>query len=195
MRNIRYLLLATAFLTFAGCAERRNIGNSGYSVVHPESWNPDGHPGIFLYYKRKEIWFNVVCSEEGYHDGILVFSGDVPGSLFEGEIPGKNEITDFSRSMQLFAVHGAEPPVIISERLFNHSLETNLPFTVQNIKSAPNGLSIKFLYEPNENQNRIETNLNVSWQEIESWLHEAEKSSPVKKSRLGSYRLLTMKQP
>jgi len=189
------LLLAVAILTFAGCSERQPVGNSGYTVVHPQSWNPDGHPGIFLYYQGTKIWFNVFCSEQGYHDGILVFGGDIPGSLFKGELPGRQESADFGRSPQLFAVRGAEPPVIISERLFNHSLETNLPFTVQDIKSGSNGLSIKFLYEPGENQNHIETNLDVSWDEIQNWLQEGETSAPVKTSRLGRYRLLPMKQP
>jgi hypothetical protein len=197
MRKITtYLLLTVAILTFTGCGgDRRNIGNSGYAVVHPESWNPDGHPGIFLYYKRTQIWFNVFCSEQGYHDGTLVFAGDIPGSLFGNETPGENEITDFSRSEQLFVVRGTEPPVIISERLFNRSLKTSLPFTVQSIDSATNGLSVKFLFYPNENSNKIETNLFVSWQEVQSWLHEAETSAPVKTSRLGSYRFLPMKQP
>lgn len=190
-----YLLLVVAIMTSVGCSERQPVGDSGYVVVHPQSWNPDGHPGIFLYYRGTKIWFNVFCSEQGYRDGILVFGGDLPGSLFNGEPPGSQESADFSRSPQLFAIRGAEPPVIISERLFNHSLETNLPFTVQDIQSGSNGLSIKFQYEPKENQSDIETNLFVSWQEIRGWLHEAETSVPVKTSRLGSYRLLPMKQP
>ena len=196
MRNLSAgLLLTIAIVLFAGCGERQQIGNSGYAIVHPQSWNPDGHPGIYLYYKSVRIWFNAFSSEQNFHDGILVFGGDVPGSLFGGKIPESQENADLIRSPQLFAIRRSGPPVMISERLFNKSLENNLPFTVQGIKPSTNGLSIQFSFEPKENQNSITTNLNVSWPQITTWLDEAEKSTSVKKSRLGSYRFLPMKQP
>jgi len=191
-------LFGVAVLTLVGCSKRQPIGSSGYAIVHPQSGNPDGHPGIYLYYKDKQIWFNAFTSENNYHDGILVFGGDIPESLFRSdrrEVSIDQESADLMRSPQLFAIHGAGPPVIISERLFNRSLETNLPFTVQGIKTSSNGLSIQFSFEPKENQNSISTNLSVSWPQIAAWLDEAGTSTSVKKSRLGSYRFLPMKQP
>ena len=179
----------------AGCSERQPIGNTGYTMVHPQSWNPDGHPGFYLYYKSKPIWVNAFSSEQNYHDGILVFGGDIPGSLFGGEVPDAHESTDLLRSPQLFAIRETGPPVVISERLFNKSLETSLPFTVQGIKPSSNGLTIQFSFQSQENQNSVTTNLDVSWQEIKTWLNEADISTTVKKCRLGSYRFLPMKQP
>jgi hypothetical protein len=188
MRKARsYLCIGIALALFAGCSERRTISNSDYSVVHPQSWNPDGHPGIYLYYKNKPLWFNVYCPNGSFHDGMLVFEGDVPESLFEDVRIGNES----SASFQVFAIRGSGPPVILSERVLNRSLK-GFPFNVKGLSSATNGLDINFRF----NDSAIPpTNVVVLWSEIKAWLDEAEATAPIKNSRMGKYRYLPLKQP
>jgi hypothetical protein len=49
-----WLLLAAAVFLLAGCGHRQNIGGD-FELRQASSWNPDGHPGIFLYYQGKEV--------------------------------------------------------------------------------------------------------------------------------------------
>lgn len=189
-RAHNFFCLGALIALVGGCSERQQVANSPYSVVRPESWNPDGHPGIFLYYKGKSLWFNVYCPDYGYQDGILVFEGDLPDSLFNGQAPG-NESRDSSRSFQIFAIRGAGPPVIISERIARIPLR-DFEFTVREFSAVPNGFEVTFESLGTEKKSSKKA---VSWVEIKAWLEEAERKTPIKKSLMGEYRYLPLQTP
>jgi hypothetical protein len=129
------------------------------------------------------VWPSVLVSlNQSYRDGYFTFLAAVPdetGSNYSYEI-----------TPQLFAIRGASPPVLISQRLFNRSLTdwTNA-YTVENITPAPDGFIVEFEYQ----DANVQTNLDLSWLQIQSWVQEAETSAPVRITSLGSYRILPMK--
>src|SRR4051812_40744932 len=117
MRNrLHYLVLAVALVTFIGCSRKERVG-SGYVLVTPRSWNPDGHPGTTLHRGWHVIWGNVYtgyfypASPSNFtRDGMMVFVGPPPVDDNWYSYP------------QLFAVRGDGPPVVLSERLLHQRL-------------------------------------------------------------------------
>lgn len=178
-------LLTLACITFMGCDKRVSVGGD-YQIIQPQTYLIDsGRPACPLYYKGKSVWPSVLVSlDQSYHDGYFVFLAAVPDET------GTNN--DYGITPQLYAIRAAGPPVIISQRLFNRSL-TNWAdlYTVENITSVPNGFSVEFEYHDAE----IQTNLEVTWPQIQSWVQEAETSAPVRVTPLGSYRILPMQRP
>lgn len=178
-------LLTLACATLVGCNKRVSVGPD-YELVQPQTYLIDsGSPACALYYRGKSVWPSVLVSlDQSYHAGLFVFLAAVPD--------GTGTNNDYSITPQLFAIRGAGPPVIISERLFNRSL-TNWAeaYTVENISPESNGFRVEFEYHDAD----IQTNLDVSWPEIQSWVQEAETLAPVRVTPLGSYRLLPMKRP
>ena len=178
------LLLLLAVLTLAGCSRRERVSND-YTLVTPESWNPDGHPGTALHYKGKQVWPNVyIGSSNSYHDGVFVFSAPVPTS--DGQYSN-------SVSPQLFAIRGAGPPVIVSQRIIEDALEPNGHYRLWGVTPTESGVRVEFEYWP-DHDNKARTNRDVSWPDIQTWVKEAEASTPVTTTPLGTYRLLPPKR-
>ena len=183
-RTIFHFLLAIGLITLTGCAKRERVGPD-YVLLTPETLNPDGHPGTSLYYKGKEVWPNVyVGSGYVYHAGIFVFSSPVPDS-----VPNQDGIYiyDDCISPQLFAVRGAGPPVILSERITADTLDSTNSYRLWQLTSIENGIRVEFEYNTEHQTNMTR---DVSWTDIQSWVQEAEVSAPKVVSHLGIYRVL-----
>ncbi|HEY1661726.1 MAG TPA: hypothetical protein VGI03_04850 [Verrucomicrobiae bacterium] len=176
------LMLALACALAAGCDKRVSVGGD-YKLVQPRTYLIDsGSPACALYYQGKSVWPSVlVSSDQSYHDGFFIFLAAVPD--YSGDY------NDYSITPQLFAIKGAGPPVILSERLFNlHMIDWDQPYNVENITPKSNGFSVEFAYDAGDTQ----TNLDITWPEIQGWVQEAETSAPVRVTSLGNYRTLLM---
>ena len=182
--TMRHLLLAAVILSLTGCDHRHSIGG-GFELRQSESWNPDGHPGTFLYYNGKEVWHQVAWGypdppEKFCHDGIFVFESPVP------DTDGRN---NYGISPQLYATRASGPPVLISQRIIGQPLRGRRIYSVENSSVTENGVRVEFEYWVDENHEVMKTN-DVSWSDVANWVQEAEHSSPELSTPLGSYRLL-----
>jgi hypothetical protein len=151
--TIQHALLAAAIVTLAGCGHRQSIGG-GFELRGSESWNPDGHPGTFLYYEGKEVWHQIAWGypdppEKFCHDGIFVFLSPVP------DADGRN---DYANSPQLYAIRGSGPPVLISQRIFGRPFKGSRNFTVENSSVTANGIRVEFDYWPDESHEVVPNN-------------------------------------
>ena len=192
MRLGTLLLLTTiALVALIGCSRREQV-SSDFVLVTPKSWNPDGHPGTALHYKGAVVWPNVYTgSGKTYHDGIFVFSAPVPdGSTNSDGIP----MYDYSISPQLFAIRGAGPPIIISERILADTLDSQKRYRLWQVTPTESGLRTEFEYWPDKDH-QARTIRDVPWADIRSWVQEAESSVPKKVTPLGTYRVLPLKRP
>ncbi len=181
-----YFLFATALVTLIGCSQHERVG-SDYVLVTPQSWSPDGHPGTALYYRGKSVWPNVYTgSGKAYHDGIFVFSAPVPDVLPNSD---GRPMYDYAISPQLFAIRGAGPPVIISERIFNDTLNSQKSYRLMQVTLAESGVRAEFEYQPDK------TIRDVPWADIAKWVQEAESLAPKKTTPLGTFRVLPPKRP
>ena len=184
MRTKISILIVTSLCgVLIGCNKRASVGGD-YELVQPGTYLIDsGSPACALYYRGRSVWPSVLVSlNQSYRDGYFTFLAAVPdetGSNYSYEI-----------TPQLFAIRGAGPPVLISQRLFNRSL-TNWTdaYTVENITPASDGFIVEFEYQGAD----VQTNLDLSWLQIQTWVREAETSAPVRITSLGSYRILPMK--
>ena len=189
---MRYVMLffsmAAVLLILAACDHRQAIGGGFELRQSSSNWNPDGHPGVFLYYEGKEVWHQIAwgnpyAPEEFCHDGIFVF---------ESPVPNADGFNNYGISPQLYAIRAAGPPVLISQRIMGLPLMGDRTYSVENTAVTGNGVSVEFDYFPDENHEAMKTN-EVSWAEIASWVQEAEQSLPETKTPLGNYRLLALK--
>jgi hypothetical protein len=186
-----YLLIAIAPVTLIGCSRREQVG-AGYVLVTPEAWNPDGHPGTALHYRGKAVWPNVYTgSGKFYHDGVFVFSAPVPGGFSNSDgIP----MYDYSISPQLFAIRGAGPPVIISERIVADALDREKGCHLWQVTPADNGIRAEF--EPCTGaDHKAHIIRDVLWADIQSWAQEAEASGTNRVTPLGTFRVLPLRRP
>jgi hypothetical protein len=158
--------------------------SSDYVLVTPESWNPDGHPGTALRYKGREVWRNVYSgSSNSYRDGVFVFSAPVPTS--DGQY-------NSSVSPQLFAIRGAGPPVMVSQRITEDALNSERRYRLWQVTPSETGIRVEFEYWA-DREHQVRTNREVSWSDIQNWVKEAEASAPATATPLGTYRLLPIK--
>ena len=189
-QTIFHLLLAIGLVTLTGCGKRERV-DSNYVLFTPESL-PDGHPGTALHYKGKEVWPNVYAGAgKAYHDGIFVFSAPVPGGFTNSDgIP----MYDYSISPQLFAIRGAGPPVIISERIPADTLDSQKRYRLWQVTPTESGVRAEFEYWPDKDH-EARVIRDVPWANIQSWVQEAESSASKKATPLGTYRVLPPKWP
>lgn len=180
-RRQQRVSLLLLLLVLGGCGEKERLGPD-YVLVTPESWNPDGHPGTALHYKGRVFWPNVYHTPAGwsFREGIFVFSSPVPG---------RDGGYDYGISPQLFAVMGAGPPVIISERIVPDALGADSNYQLWEVRPTETGVRAEFTYWP-DHHHQARLIRDVSWADIRSWLREAEVSAPDKTSALGTYRIL-----
>lgn len=186
LRNITTL----AIFALAGCAQRERIGGD-LTLVTPNSWNPDGHPGTSLHYQGREAWPNVyVGSGKAYHEGIFVFSAPVP----EPRMGTDGTVRyDYSTSPQLFAIRGAGPPVILSQRVLSDTLKSRKIYHLWQLMPTESGVQAEFEYWPDQDHEARMTH-RVAWTDIQNWVQEAESSAPIQATPLGTYRLLSPKR-
>ncbi len=182
--TIQHILLAAAIVTIAGCGHRQSIGG-GFELGASESWNPDGHPGTFLYYEGREVWHQIAWGnpdppEKFCHNGIFVFLSPVP------DPDGRN---DYANSPQLFAIRASGPPVLISPRIIGQPFKGGKYYTVENDSATTNGVKVEFEFVPDESQ-EVKNTIEVSWSDIERWVQEAGHSATEVKTPLGTYRIL-----
>jgi hypothetical protein len=182
------MLVATPFF-FAACDHRQPIGG-GFELKQSTTWNPDGHPGIFLYYQGKEAWHQISW---GYPYSPKDFChGDI--FVFESPVPEADGYNNYGISPQLYAIRASGPPVLISQRIMGMPLKGDRLYTVENTVVTRNGVGVIFDYISEDDQEAMRTN-EVSWVEIAGWVREAEGSAAEVRTPLGNYRLLTTKPP
>jgi hypothetical protein len=181
---------ALVCLILAGCDKRARI-NADYEFVQPQSYSIEpGSPACALYYKGKKVWRSVLMGDDKTcRDGIFVFMSTVPDS--EGEC---------NVYPQLFAIRGAGPPVILSERILNQPFKAGnrhvagSTYDVDFITPIATGIRVVFNVGVTKNGEDVMTTNDVSWPDIESWTREAETSAPLQIAPLGNYRVLPMQQ-
>jgi hypothetical protein len=191
--QIHLFSLAVAALALCGCAAEKTQDrvSDDYVLVKPVPMNPDHHPGWGLDYRGKEVWPNVyVGSVKIYHDGIFVFSAPVPGS-----VPNSDGIYtyDYLISPQLFAIQGAGPPVILSQRIIADTLDSKKRYRLRQMTPAESGVRVEFEYS-SDTEHQAHMARDVSWTDIQRWLQEADVYAPQGVSHLGVYRVLPIKR-
>jgi hypothetical protein len=188
---IQIIAFAVGSSVLAGCSEREHIGD-GYVIVTPPAMGPDHHPGTSLHRKGKVVWGNVYIghfsphhTSKFFHDGMFVFVGPLPRDA------------DWWTYSQLFAVRGADTPVVLSERLLGQRLAVSSDvrqmstFAVRRITPAETGVRVEFEYRTDSNTKATKTN-DLAWAEIKGLLDEAETSARIVHHRLGDYRVLPL---
>lgn len=176
-------------IVLAGCSEREHVGG-GYVLVTPPTMGPDHHPGTSLRYKGQTVWEHVFGfypdpATKFYHDGMFVFIANVPD----------NDNDDWWTRPQLFAVRGAGPPVVLSERLFKQPLVVSSvsgvgsTYSVRYLSTTGNGVRFVFAYWPDSDHETTTTN-QLSWLNIKQMLDEAGTSARLVRHKLGDYRVL-----
>jgi hypothetical protein len=181
---------ASACIALTGCDKRARI-NADYEFVQPQSYSIEpGSPACALYYKGKIVWRSVLMGDgKTCRDGIFVFMSTVPDS--EGEC---------NVYPQLFAIRGAGPPVILSERILNQPFKAGnrhvagSTYDVDFITPIATGIRVVFNVGVTKNGEDVMTTNDVSWPDIESWTQEAETSAPLQIAPLGNYRVLPIQQ-
>jgi len=187
LRAIQFLVALTACLLLQSCSEREPVGG-GYTLVTPESWGLHHHPGTALRYRGREIWphvfgFHPDAASRFYHEGIFVFIANVPAN------------TDWWYYPQLFAVRGAGPPVVLSERLFKQPLMISTmsgagsKYSVRHLAATDSGVRFAMVDWPDHNQEVTTTN-ELSWSGIKQMLDEADKSARLVEHSIANYRVL-----
>ncbi|MHA3774883.1 hypothetical protein ACXR0O_25465 [Verrucomicrobiota bacterium sgz303538] len=172
------------------CSKKHVVGD-GYSLVTPESLNPDSHPGTTLRRNGKIVWGNVYIGyfhnqtpPHFFHNGVFVFVGPLPIENSPSSGP------------QLFAVRGDGPPVFLTERLHGQRLiipkrltdESNR-FEVTSIASIDGGIQAEIEYWKNHNTKARRT-IHVTWAAIETLLDEATTSGELMHAQFDSYYAL-----
>jgi hypothetical protein len=89
----------------------------------------------------------------------------------------------------LFAIRGAGPPVIVSQRIIGDALDSNGRYRLYEVTPTESGVRVEFQYWP-DHEHEARTNRDASWPDIQRWVKEAEVSTPVTTTPLGTYRLL-----
>ncbi len=189
-RAVHYLAIAAACIVTAGCSEREQVGD-GYSLVTPATLGPDHHPGTALRYRGRTVWAHVFGfypdpATRFYHDGMFVFIANVPGT------------TDWWIEPQLFAVRGAGPPVVLSERLFGQPLVVSSisgvgsTYSVRHLSATDDGVRFVFAYWPDHNHEATTTN-ELSWSSIKQMLDEAPASARLVRHQMGDYYVLPVR--
>ena len=123
-----------------------------------------------------------------YRDGIFVFIANVPGD------------GDWWLWPQLFAVRGAGPPVLLSERVFNQPLVVSdlsnvmSTYSVRNLAATERGVGFVIAYWPDHNHEATTTN-ELSWARIGQLLDEAVTSARLMRHPMGDYRVLPLLGP
>ncbi len=175
----RICLLLCLFLLPA-CDHRVQIGPD-YTLVTPES-SDIHHPGRVLLYRGQPVWPRVVAgSEKSFQNGVFVFASLVPAD--SGNY-------DFGDSLQLLAIRGQGPPVLISERIYGQPMDPT--WQVRQFDAEPGGITVRFV------SGRGSTNVTqvarlATWVDIERWLLEAQGASVEKVTPVATYRLLQFK--
>lgn len=198
VRRILSLGLLSALCLCAGCDRRRPVGG-GFELRQAQNWNPDGHPGVRLYFRGRQVWRSVTWGDGGpaknVHGDIFVFEAMV--SFEDNSLPlelgGTNAPVSKSPGTygsQLFAVKGAGPPVLISPRIFSENGGGRGDYEVVRSGATDSMITVVFRYWVDENHDSERTN-SVPWQSISKWLAEAEKTGKLQKSPEGDYRVLT----
>jgi len=173
-----YILLAMGACLTAGCGDRVPIGSSQYVLFSPATL-PDGHPGTVLRYKGKDVWPSVHSGyfhdspAEFYRDGMLVFVGSVPTRK------------DLNYDAQLFAIRGAGPPVLISQRAVHLPLTNS--YYIEHVAPVGEGFRVETKFWKPSGDKVTNT---ISWIEIAGWLKEAESVPLNQMTPAEAFRLL-----
>ena len=108
--------------------------------------------------------------------------------MFSAPIPGPDGQYEYGISPQLFAVQGAGPPIIISQRIITDTIESKMNFTVHEFAPVQGGLRVSFDYHADA-EHEGHTNCDIRWEDMRSWLNEAGFSAPTNVTPLVTYRV------
>jgi hypothetical protein len=169
----------------SGCDKSVGVGGS-YRISAP--FSPDGqHHGNSLYYNEQKVCDNVAMQQ--YHDGTLIFMGYVQ---------------ETARN-QLFAVSGAGPPVMLSERLVTDARAFVEPtmsgaskpganYHLENLTPTPQGVRARFFVTVDEITGAdVYEDHDLTWPEIAQLIQQGPKSGTLRNSKSGNYWFLAMK--
>jgi hypothetical protein len=181
------LVFAMTCIMLTGCSHHEQVGG-GYTLVTAPTLGPDSHPGTSLRYEGRTVWGHVFgfypdAASKFYHDGMFVFIANVPGD------------GDWWIEPQLFAVCGAGPPVVLSERLFKHPLVVSSvsgvgsTYSVRNLAATDNGVRFVIAYWPDRDHEATTTN-ELAWGSIRQMLDTASSSARLVRHPMGDYRVL-----
>src|SRR5205823_11068752 len=104
----------------------------------------DLHPAISLAYLVKVFWPNfdlhtfVHAQDQSrlYHQGIFVFLISIPGD--------DDKHLRYEISPQLCAIRGAGPPIVLSERILGHVIESSDDGVVTKLVPSADGVHVEF---------------------------------------------------
>jgi len=181
--TVHLTLIVSACVLLSSCDKSANIGG-GYTITRAVGYDGHGAGPNHLYYNGIKV-----CDMVGmyqYHDGILIFMGNASGSANE----------------QLFAVRGAGPRVLLSERIVKDQHDSHDPisgavekeYRVEDITRTADGVQVRFFIGVNDKTGeQIVESDDLSWPQIQTLIQEAETSAPVQAGDLGNYRRLPRK--
>jgi len=188
-RIICILSIAAMCVITTGCSEREQVGG-GYYLVVGDPAPPDYYPSTALFYKGTSVWARVSGfypdpPKKFYHEGMFVFIGSVPGA------------TNWCYQPQIFAVRGAGPAVVLSERLFGRPMllsdtgpvQSNYCYSVRNLAAISNGISfdMAYWYEPFREDT---LHGEMPWTQVKQMLDDAPLYSRPITNKLGVYYIL-----
>jgi hypothetical protein len=101
---------------------------------------------------------------------------------------------DYSISPQLFAIRGAGPPIIISERIVADALDREKGCHLWQVTQVDYGIRAEFEL-CTDLDHKAHIIRDVSWVDIQSWAQEAEVSGTNRVTPLGTYRVLPIGRP
>lgn len=179
------LVMALAAGALLGCDKSASVGG-GYQIS--ASIGPEGQAGQnSLSYNGIRICDGVLAQQ--YHGETLVFMA----SLHES-------------SPQLFAVRGAGPRVLLSERLVTDprafvvdDFRTGRPkpginYYVEDLTSTPDGVRVRFYVTTDDTSGeKVYETHDVTWPEINGMMQEAQTTGTVRNDKSGSYLSLARK--
>ena len=188
LHSLLVMLLILVLIT--GCENRARL-SADYTLVQPGTYLIDsGSPPCALYFKGHKAWRSVLFGTgETCHDGIFVFMSTVPDS--EGECTAYPEI---------FAIRGAGPPVVLSERILNQPFKAGnrdvagSTYEVESLTPITNGVRVIFNVGVANNGSDILVTNDLLWPQIETWMQEAQTTARLEKAPLGNYRVLPMQR-
>jgi hypothetical protein len=180
LRSLGFLLL---IFVFTGCGSHDIQISPDYALA-PSDAAGRGFPGKPLLYKGRTVWPSVSAgSEKSFQNGIFVFASPVPDD---------SSSYAFGDSLQLYAIRGEGPAVLISERIYGQPMDRS--WEVKQFDGETGGINVQFVCGGGSTNVTQVTRL-ATWVDIDRWLLEAKGASIEKVTPLATYRLLQFKSP